>query len=297
MTFQSVDEVLEFSSLMRLVVDPRGVVDFRRVAGLFGVSASDVATIEVRSAHLIRAPPVALAKLLSARWRATHLLQSSADEDLGRSVSPLVDALAVLELRLQSLPLAAFVERAAFLYASVKGRHLIALQAGQVMPAGDPDADDIEDIVGDYELNGLLRSALQLERGDAPITGECRWYSIITACTPPLATWESTDPPWPIRETAAPLDTARDALMFSTLRRFCGHIDAAAADESAPPLQAIAPSDIEEARASMSETGAQERASAAMRDAEADYADRAEPSCDELRRAAIADEGPAADEA
>ena len=85
--------------------------------------------------------------------------------------------------------------------------------------------------------------------------------------------------------------------MFSTLRRFCGHIDAAAADESAPPLQAIAPSDIEEARASMSEAGAQERASAAMRDAEADYADRAEPSCDELRRAAIADEGPAADEA
>jgi len=47
----------------------------------------------------------------------------------------------------------------------------------------------------------------------------------------------------------------------------------------------------------MSEAGAQERASAAMRDAEADYADRAEPSCDELRRAAIADEGPAADEA
>ena len=214
-------------------------------------------------------------------------------------MSPLVDALAVLELRLRSLPLAAFVERAAFLYAPVKGRHLIPLQASQVMPAGgDPDADDIEDIVGDYGLDGLLRSALQLERGDAPITGECRWYSIITACTPPLAVWESTDPPWPIRETAAPLDTARDALMFSTLRRFCGHIDAAAADESTPPLQAIAPSsDIEEARASMSETGAQERASAAMRDAEADYAESAEPSCDELRRAAIADEGPAAEEA
>ena len=49
MPFQSVDEVLEFSSLMRLVVDRRGVVDFRRVAGLFGVSASDVATIEVRA--------------------------------------------------------------------------------------------------------------------------------------------------------------------------------------------------------------------------------------------------------
>ena len=48
----------------------------------------------------------------------------------------------------------------------------------------------------------------------------------------------------------------------------------------------------------MREVGARERVSAEMREAEAaDYAESAEPSFDELRRAAIADEGPAADEA
>ena len=47
----------------------------------------------------------------------------------------------------------------------------------------------------------------------------------------------------------------------------------------------------------MREVGARESASARMREDEADYAEGAEPTCDELRRAAISDEGPAADEA
>ena len=84
-------------------------------------------------------------------------------------------------------------------------------------------------------------------------------------------------------------------MFFSTLREFGGHVDAAAAGESAPALHAISPSDVEEARASMREVGARERASAAMREAEAgDYAESAEPLFVELRRAAIAEEGPAA---
>ena len=237
MVFSSVDEVAEFVALMRMVADRRGVVGFRRVAQLFGVSASVVRTIEARAAHLIGPPPTALAVQLSARWNAAHLLQSPADEDLGRSTSPLADALAVLQLRLRSLPLAAFVERSAMLFASLKGRHLIALQAGQVMSGGDPDADDIDDFMGSRRLDALLRSALQLERGGAPPAGECRWYSVIPACTAPLAAWEHTDPPWPtIPGTDAPLDTARErALLFSRLGSFCRRVDAAAAGVSAPP--------------------------------------------------------------
>jgi len=211
----------------------------------------------------------------------------------------LVDALAVLQLRLRSLPLAAFVERSAMLFASLKGRHLIALQAGHVMSGGDPDADDIDGFMGSRRLDALLRSALQLERGGAPPAGECRWYSVIPACTAPLAAWEHTDPPWPtIPGTDAPLDTARErALLFSRLGLFCRRVDAAAAGVSAPPMHAIAPSDVEEARTSMHEVGARERASAAMREEEADYAESTAPTFGELRRAAIAEEGPAADEA
>ena len=83
MVFLSVDEVAEFVALMRMVADRRGVVGFRRVAQLFGVSASVVRTIEARAAHLIGVPPTALAVQLSARWNAAHLLQSSADETWG----------------------------------------------------------------------------------------------------------------------------------------------------------------------------------------------------------------------
>ena len=183
---------------------------------------------------------MALAVQLTARWKATHLLQSSADEDLARSLATMVDTLAVLELRLRSLPLAAFVERSAMLFASLKGRHFNALQAGQVMSCGDPDADGVDDIIGNQRLDKLLRSALRLERPCAPSPGECRWYSTIPACTAPLAAWEHTDPPWPTvpgwAGTAAPLDTARErASLYSGLGWFCRHVDATAAGESAPP--------------------------------------------------------------
>ena len=60
MAFMSVDEVAEFAALMRLVVDHRGVLDFRWVAALFRVSASVVNTIEARAAHVVGTPP---------RWR------------------------------------------------------------------------------------------------------------------------------------------------------------------------------------------------------------------------------------
>ena len=47
----------------------------------------------------------------------------------------------------------------------------------------------------------------------------------------------------------------------------------------------------------MREVGAREQTSAAMHEEEDSYAESAEPTCDELRRAAISEEGPAADEA
>ena len=287
MAFLSVDEVNEFVALMRLVVDPRGVVDFRRVARLFRVSASVVNTIEARAAHLVGTPPMTVAVQLYARTS---------------EVRPLVDALVVLELRLRSLPLAAFVERAAMLFASLKGRHFTALQAGQVVSGGDPGADDVDDIIGNQRLDELLRCAMLVERGGTPLPLECQWYSVIPACTAPLAAWEHAVPPWPtIPEwagTAALVVPRRErGAVFSRLRWFCYAVDATAAEESAPPLHAMTPSDIEEARASMREVGARERTSAAMREEEAAYAESAEPTCDELRRAAISDEGPAADEA
>ena len=287
MAFLSVDEVNEFVGLMRLVVDRRGVVDFRRVARLFRVSASVVNTIEARASHLVGTPPMTVAVQLYARTS---------------EVRPLVDALVVLELRLRSLPLAAFVERAAMLFASLKGRHFTALQAGQVVSGGDPGADDVDDIIGNQRLDELLRCAMQLERGGTPLPLECQWYSVIPACTAPLAAWEHAVPPWPTipgwAGTAALVVPRRErGAVFSKLRWFCSALDATAAEESAPPLHAMTPSDIEEARASMREVGARERTSAAMREEEAAYAESAEPTCDELRRAAISDEGPAADEA
>ena len=287
MAFLSVDEVNEFVALMRLVVDPRGVVDFRRVARLFRVSASVVNAIEARAAHLVGTPPMTVAVQLYARTS---------------EVRPLVDALVVLELRLRSLPLAAFVERAAMLFASLKGRHFTALQAGQVVSGGDPGADDVDDIIGNHRLDELLHCAMQLERGGTPLPLECQWYSVIPACTAPLAAWEHAVPPWPTipgwaGTAALVVPRCERGAVFSRLRWFCCAVDATAAEMSAPPLHAMTPSDIEEARASMREVGARERTSAAMREEEAAYAESAEPTCDELRRAAISDEGPAADEA
>ena len=302
MAFLSVDEVGEFASLMRLVVDHRGVIDFRRVARLFRVSVSVVDTIEARAAHMVGTPPMSVAVQLYARWKAAQVLQSSTDESLARSASPLVDALVVLELRLRTLPLAAFVERAAMLFASLKGRHFTALQAGQVMPGGGPDADDVDDIIGNQRLDELLRCAMQVEQGGTPLPLDCQWYSVIPACTAPLAAWEHAVPPWPTipgwAGTAALVVPRRErGAVFSRMQWFCSAVDATAAEESAPPLHAMTPSDIEEARASMREVDARERTSAAMHEEVAGYVESAEPTCDELRRAAISEEGPAADEA
>ena len=159
---------------MRVVVDHRGVYDFRLVAKLFHVSTSVVETIEARAAPMVGTPPMKIAMQLYARWRAGWLVQSPVDEDLARSLRPLLDEIMVLELRLRSLSLGAFVERAAFLYSSLKGRQLTALQAGQVMASGDPDADDVDDIIGNMRLDKLLRCAMRLEQGGPPsTTGEC----------------------------------------------------------------------------------------------------------------------------